>query len=96
MFEKSSGSPLIKGRSSGPANPSPMPIFEYSCNKCEQRFEKLLRKSDQEVDCPKCRSTDLRKLFSSFASPSSESSDAGDFCPPGGCGSCPNPGMCMN
>lgn len=73
-----------------------MPIFEYSCNKCEQRFEKLLRKSDQEVDCPKCRSTDLRKLFSSFASPSSESSDAGDFCPPGGCGSCPNPGMCMN
>ncbi|MBX3169332.1 MAG: zinc ribbon domain-containing protein [Candidatus Eremiobacteraeota bacterium] len=71
-----------------------MPIFEYACNQCEQRFEKLLRKSDQEVDCPKCRSQDLRKLFSTFASPAADAPQ--DFCPPGGCGACPNPGMCMN
>lgn len=72
-----------------------MPIFEYACNQCEQRFEKLLRKSDQEVDCPKCQSQDLRKLFSTFAS-SVGGTDSQDFCPPGGCGACPNPGMCMN
>ena len=72
-----------------------MPIFEYACNQCEQRFEKLLRKNDQQVDCPKCQSQDLRKLFSSFASPAS-SGDTQDYCPPGGCGACPNPGMCLD
>jgi putative FmdB family regulatory protein len=73
-----------------------MPIFEYACNQCEQRFEKLLRKTDQQVDCPKCQSQDLRKLFSTFASPAADNSAPADYCPPGGCGACPNPGMCMN
>ena len=71
-----------------------MPIFEYACNSCQSKFEKLLQRSDQEVDCPKCKSADLRKLFSSFSSPSAGADQSQDFCPPGGCGACPNPGFC--
>lgn len=75
-----------------------MPIFEYACNQCQSRFEKLLRRSDQEVDCPQCQSSDLRKLFSSFSSPGGGDDEMPDLCPPGGCGACPNPGsgFCPN
>ena len=72
-----------------------MPTFEYTCNQCEKRFEKLLRKTDQSVDCPHCQSADLTKLFSSFSHSSGGAAEQ-DFCPPGGCGACPNPGFCAN
>ena len=43
-----------------------MPIYEYACNKCGQEFETLVR-SGTVPDCPGCRSTDLEKKLSVFA-----------------------------
>ena len=44
-----------------------MPLFEYSCNKCGIKFDEGVRSSDQEVECPVCKSKKAEKLFSSFA-----------------------------
>ncbi|RLA91166.1 MAG: zinc ribbon domain-containing protein [Deltaproteobacteria bacterium] len=44
-----------------------MPIFEYRCNQCEQRFEDLVLSSDKIIQCPRCRSEDIIKELSSFA-----------------------------
>jgi putative FmdB family regulatory protein len=40
-----------------------MPMYEYSCRKCEYQFEMLV-KGDEKVECPKCNSTKLEKLLS--------------------------------
>jgi putative FmdB family regulatory protein len=39
-----------------------MPIFDFSCRKCANKFEALVRK--QTPTCPKCGSEDLEKLIS--------------------------------
>lgn len=42
-----------------------MPIYEYKCNACEHRLEKLQRMSDEPlVDCPECNQPSLTKLVS--------------------------------
>ena len=44
-----------------------MPIFEFKCLKCDQRFETLVRATDSEPpQCSKCQSNDLEKLITSF------------------------------
>ena len=43
-----------------------MPVYEYICEKCAERFERFVHKSDAEVKCVKCGSEDIRKLFSVF------------------------------
>ncbi len=46
-----------------------MPIFEYKCRDCNNKFEKLVRSSDNEKPkCPKCESDVIVKVFSTFAS----------------------------
>jgi len=40
-----------------------MPIYEYTCRKCKNAFEQLVRKGDIPA-CPKCKSEDLEKLLS--------------------------------
>ncbi len=43
-----------------------MPIYEFSCNKCGERFEKLLSSSDiSAVTCTTCKSSDIKKMISS-------------------------------
>ena len=42
-----------------------MPIFEYKCKKCGFKFEKLVL-GKEKIQCPKCKSTSLEKLFSPF------------------------------
>ncbi|HXE72877.1 MAG TPA: zinc ribbon domain-containing protein [Candidatus Nitrosotenuis sp.] len=72
-----------------------MPIYEYLCQSCNQHFEKLIRGGTEEVACPSCGQTQVRRLLSSFAvgrSPSSTASfsEASEgFCP---CGK--TPGSC--
>jgi putative FmdB family regulatory protein len=60
-----------------------MPIYEYTCNVCEEIFALLQRLEDQENTlCPKCGSKDVKKLVSSFscsASADSGSSSGGSF-----------------
>lgn len=46
-----------------------MPIYEYICKKCNNKFEKLVRSSDNKnPECPKCGDDKVEKVFSSFAS----------------------------
>lgn len=47
-----------------------MPIFEFVCHECGHIFEELLRNSEAtgEITCPKCRSMQVKRKISSFAS----------------------------
>lgn len=42
-----------------------MPIYGYTCDKCEHSFDALQKMSDPKlVDCPECGKAALRKLLS--------------------------------
>src|SRR5690349_17473807 len=45
-----------------------MPLYEYQCEECGQRFERIRKFSDPPLDepCPKCGGP-IKKLFSSPA-----------------------------
>ena len=46
-----------------------MPIYEYECENCKEIFEVFLGINDPPVEtCPKCSSTDIKKLVSMQAS----------------------------
>lgn len=58
-----------------------MPIFEYVCGGCGNRFEALVY-GGKAPDCPSCGGSDLEKQFSSFAVGGSGSTGgAPDGCP---------------
>ena len=45
-----------------------MPIYEYQCEKCDHKLEKLQKISDDKLkDCPECNEPALRKLVSAAA-----------------------------
>jgi putative FmdB family regulatory protein len=49
-----------------------MPIYEYTCKKCANKFELLRRFSDTaEVTCPKCGSIEVERKVSAFTCGSS-------------------------
>ncbi|WP_031500690.1 FmdB family zinc ribbon protein [Bryobacter aggregatus] len=74
-----------------------MPIYEYSCEDCGSRFEKLIRRpADQtELACPKCTSQQLTQEYSSFAARVPEGGSRQPAAA-GGCpaGMCQSPGLC--
>ena len=42
-----------------------MPIYEYQCISCGNNFEELVfSETDMKLKCPKCSSTDTKKLMS--------------------------------
>lgn len=46
-----------------------MPIFEFVCEKCSTEFEELVRGFDAKgTYCPICKSEDVKKKVSLFAS----------------------------
>lgn len=53
-----------------------MPLYEYICQECDNRFEKRVSFSEAESDqeCPACGSSRSRKQISLFASSSSGNS----------------------
>lgn len=73
-----------------------MPIYEYQCESCSTRFETLVRRRDETVNCPHCGSDRLRKLLSAHAvghgAPDTACGAAPcsplPACGSGGCGSC--------
>jgi len=73
-----------------------MPIFEYKCQDCGTKFEKLLRRSADaaQLDCPACGQKHLTQELSTFAAHANASAaHRGDaaVCPSG---MCSNPGFC--
>lgn len=45
-----------------------MPLYEYECEACNNRFERIQKFSDPPVEtCPKCGKGPVRKLISSPA-----------------------------
>lgn len=43
-----------------------MPIYEFQCEACDHRFEKLLFRSDEMFgNCPECGAKQVKKLLSS-------------------------------
>ena len=80
-----------------PARPhgrlSAMPIYEYRCESCAERFEELVRRPEDTVACPQCGGTEAERLLSVFAGigASSGTSAAPDYSrmsPPRGAGGC--------
>jgi len=71
-----------------------MPIFEYQCQECGAKFERILTSSASEVVCKDCESPRVEKLLSTFAVSGGSfkvvSSETG---PCGACGA-PRRGMC--
>ena len=70
-----------------------MPIYEYRCQDCEEKFEKYVRAWGDGVSCPSCRGSAVEKQLSTFAFAGagaegglSGSSGGGCGCGRGGCG----------
>jgi len=72
-----------------------MPIYEYRCEDCGTRFEKLVRRvaDAPELECPSCGKKHLQQELSTFAAHANSGSKSAEAprCPSGGCA---NPGMC--
>jgi putative FmdB family regulatory protein len=82
----------------GAATITAVPIYDYSCVACEERFDELLRFDDPAPPCPSCGSAETNRLLSTFLVPNSAAGqrrfqvDAGSAlhaqgcCGGGGCG----------
>jgi putative FmdB family regulatory protein len=44
-----------------------MPIYEYVCEDCQTRHERIVMSNGAKVECPKCRSKKQTIQFSVFA-----------------------------
>lgn len=70
-----------------------MPIYEYTCRRCGHEFETLVR-SGSTLDCPSCKSSELEKKLSVFATASAGAEAATAAGPCGTCGHPGGPGSC--
>ncbi|MBA7470483.1 hypothetical protein ES707_05770 [subsurface metagenome] len=54
-----------------------MPIYEYQCTQCGEKFEvrQSMGEDGSRLSCPKCSAQNPRRLFSSFFSAGSSSSE---------------------
>ncbi len=64
-----------------------MPIFEYLCEDCGTKFEKLVRRAGaNDVLCPSCGQAHLKQEFSTFAAHANGASkEMMPSCPGGMC-----------
>ena len=65
-----------------------MPIYEYNCEPCSYKFDKLVMSPSDQVKCPLCQGT-VKKLMSTFSVGHDDKS--GGNLPPG-----LGPKMCTN
>lgn len=67
-----------------------MPIYEYECSACGERFERLTsaRAKDSRTACPSCGAEDTGRVPSSFAlgRPTKPATSCTSCCPGGTCG----------
>ena len=68
-----------------------MPIFEFRCLDCSEKFEDLFSSHDisnEDIKCPKCGSKDVKRIFSLFSSPGVTVEDSCSTCNAPTCSSC--------
>ena len=65
-----------------------MPIYEYNCENCSYKFDKLVMTTNVDVKCPLCQGG-VEKLMSTFSV--GHTDDIGGNLPPG-----VGPKMCTN
>jgi len=66
-----------------------MPIYEYTCNDCQETFEVLTisSKTKEKIQCTKCKSENVRKVMSAGTIRSGSGPLFPQSTPPGGgCG----------
>ncbi len=54
-----------------------MPIYEFVCKKCKKEFERALSFAEREkkkIKCPKCNSTQVSQILSTFHANTSKKS----------------------
>jgi putative FmdB family regulatory protein len=71
-----------------------MPIYEYVCDDCGERYERIVMNKSTVVACPKCESTKKTVQLSVFAAPAHGKSSEGASAKPFGGGGCCSPGSC--
>jgi putative FmdB family regulatory protein len=76
-----------------------MPIYEYTCEVCQTKFEKLVRAITSvdlagKIACPECGSTKTARSFSVFAVGVEQPKSSSATSAPGMCGRCGGPGPC--
>jgi len=55
-----------------------MPLFEYECEDCGSRFEKLVRGDRRDgIECPQCGSDRTERKLSTFATRGTDSGGTG-------------------
>lgn len=67
-----------------------MPIYEFECDHCAECFEKLVFRSDEPVNCPKCDSSEVHRMMSvcAFKSSGDKGAASSRMSSGGGCSSC--------
>jgi putative FmdB family regulatory protein len=72
-----------------------MPIYEYVCDDCGERYERIVMNQKQAITCPECESAKSTIQLSVFAAHgngskasggSASGSGSGGACCGGGCG----------
>ncbi|MGA9185782.1 MAG: FmdB family zinc ribbon protein, partial [Candidatus Acidiferrales bacterium] len=63
-----------------------MPIYEYVCDDCSERYERIVMNQKQAVTCPKCASAKHTIQLSVFAARSSGASSSRKSSPKSGSG----------
>ncbi|RPJ64106.1 MAG: zinc ribbon domain-containing protein [Dehalococcoidia bacterium] len=66
-----------------------MPIYEYSCPKCKNKFEQLrpISRCEDDCECPKCK-TPSRRAISKFVSRAKSDMSSLNYMPSSGGSSC--------
>lgn len=54
-----------------------MPVYEFECEECGDRFEELVASDAHGLACPACGSERTRRLFSPVSPPSRQPRGAG-------------------
>jgi len=69
-----------------------MPIYEYICNNCRARYERIVMSASQEIKCPKCASKRHTLQLSVFSAGRSSNGTASseEASSTGGCGCTPH------
>jgi len=58
-----------------------MPIYEYQCTQCGERFEvrQSVGEDGSKLSCPKCQVQNPKRVISSFFSPGSSKSELSEI-----------------